>query len=146
MQPKSVWTAGSPPESHKEYNMADLLSEIKKIIAEILDTEADMEISPDTYLIRDLGAESIDLLEMAVALNNQLDLEIIDEDIFLRRLREIIIEAEQSHKQPGTLLEEKYPFLNRDRVTEILEDLSNGPVLKIKDMIAYIKWKQKHDA
>jgi acyl carrier protein len=126
--------------------MNDLFSEIQKIIADIMDTEDNIDISPDTYLVRDLGAESIDLLEMSVALNNLLNLEIIDEDIFLRRLRDYIIEAEQQHILPENYLLQKFPFLSRERVTEILWDLSSGPVLKIKDVIAYVKWQQHHDA
>ena len=126
--------------------MTDILSEIKEITAEILDMEDDIEISAETYLIRDLGAESIDLLEISVSLNNKLDLEIIDEDIFLRRLREYMVQAEENTTNPEKQLKQKYPFLSGDRVKEILEDLSGGPVLKIKDLIAYIEWKQNHEA
>ena len=59
--------------------------EIKNVIMEILDVEED-QILPETYLIRELDAESIDLLELAVSLNTVFKKEIIDDDIFLRKL------------------------------------------------------------
>lgn len=126
--------------------MANHLSDIHKILVDILDLEEDRAITGETYLIRDLGAESIDLLEIAVALNNKLNLDIIDEAIFLRRLRDYIAEAEDRNIGPEKHLHRKFPFLDMNRIKEILADLERGPVLKVKDMIAYIEWKQKHDA
>jgi acyl carrier protein len=113
--------------------------EIKKIIMEILDTEED-RILPETYLIRELEAESIDLLELAVSLNTVFKKEIVDDDIFLRKLRPYLEEAEETGRDKSAWLTAKYPFLCRNRIKEILQDLDEGPVLKVKDLASYINY------
>lgn len=59
---------------------------LKNIIADILDINP-LDIDDDTYLIRDLNMESIDLLELGVALNTTFKID-VDEDVaFLKDLR-----------------------------------------------------------
>ena len=116
--------------------MTTLLN-IKKVIAEILDIQED-EIDQETYLVRDLGAESIDLLELAVSLNSVFGKKINEADIFLTNLRQYQAVSEKTGEQPVKCLLDAYPFLEKQRVEEILADLDNGPVLKIKDIVRYI--------
>jgi len=59
----------------------NIFERVKQIVADILDIQEE-EILSHTYLIRDLGAESIDLLELAVSLNAGFQIEIRDDDIF----------------------------------------------------------------
>ncbi len=116
----------------------DILEEIKKILAEILDIENHI-ITPETYLIRELGAESIDLLELAVAINSGFNIDVNDDEIFLRKLRDYITEAEQQNKNILQYLAKNLPFLSRKRLEEIIADLEGGPTLKVKDLIAYVE-------
>jgi len=116
----------------------DILEEIKKILVEILDIENDI-ITPETYLIRKLGAESIDLLELAVAINSRFNIDVNDDEIFLRKLRQYITEAEQQNKNILQYLAKNLPFLSRKRLEEIIADLEGGPTLKVKDLIAYVE-------
>ncbi len=116
----------------------DILEEIKKILVEILDIENDI-ITPETYLIRKLGAESIDLLELAVAINSRFNIDVNDDEIFLRKLRQYITEAEQQNKNILQYLAKNLPFLSRKRLEEIIADLEEGPTLKVKDLIAYVE-------
>jgi len=116
----------------------NILEEITEILAEILDIE-NHNISPETYLIRELGAESIDLLELAVALNSRFKIDVNDDEIFLRKLRQYITEAEQQNKDILQYLAENLPFLSRKRLEEIIADLEGGPTLKVKDLIAYVE-------
>ena len=109
---------------------------------DILDIEG-LHINEETYLIRDLGVESIDLLELAVSLNAKFKTEINDDVIYLKQLRLFIDEANQQKSDASQSLSEKYPFLSPDRIKEILADLEGGPVLKVKDLISYVKWQQK---
>lgn len=122
----------------------DILGEIKKILAEILDIE-DHDITPETYMIRDLDAESIDLLELAVSLNSTFDLEIIDDEIYLRTFRFHMMDAEQRGYDRTRYLSEKFPFLNESRVREIIGDLQAGPTLKVKDLVSYISWQYREN-
>jgi len=116
----------------------DILEEITKILSDILDID-DRNISPETYLIRELGAESIDLLELAVALNSRFKIDVNDDEIFLRKLRQYITKAGQQNKDILQYLAEKIPFLTRKRLEDIITDLEGGPTLKVKDLIAYVE-------
>jgi len=113
----------------------DILEEITEILTEILDIE-NHNISPETYLIRELGAESIDLLELAVAINSRFKIDVNDDEIFLIKLRQYITEADQQNKDILQYLAEKIPFLMRK---DIITDLEGGPTLKVKDLIAYVE-------
>jgi acyl carrier protein len=118
----------------------DTLAEITKSLGEILDIEA-KEITPETYVVRDLGAESIDLLELSVALNARLKVEVNEDQVFLRTFRVFLNEARKDEKNPVDYLEGKLPFLGAGRIGEILADLDGGPVLKVKDLMAYVSWR-----
>ncbi|MCP4682681.1 MAG: hypothetical protein GY864_10140, partial [Desulfobacterales bacterium] len=89
---------------------------------------------------RDLDAESIDLLELAVSLNSAFKKKINDNDIFLTSLRDHLTESRNNGNQAASCVLSAYPFLNKERVEEILEDLEDGPVLKIKDLVSYIEY------
>lgn len=116
----------------------DILEEITEILTEILDIE-NHNITPETYLIRELGAESIDLLELAVAINSRFNIDVNDDEIFLRKLRQYITKAGQQNKDILQYLAEKIPFLMRKRLEDIITDLEGGPTLKVKDLIAYVE-------
>jgi len=52
---------------------------IKKIIAEQLGVEED-EVVPEASFVEDLGADSLDTVELVMALEEEFDIEIPDED------------------------------------------------------------------
>jgi acyl carrier protein len=118
----------------------EIFDGIKEILADVLDLDGE-RITPETYLIRDLGAESIDLLELAVVLNRRFGIEIKDEEIFLGRLRLHVMEARQKGVELFRCLSEKYPSLSRERVEEIMGDLDGGPTLKVKDLVSYVAFR-----
>jgi acyl carrier protein len=115
----------------------DIFTELKRILTELLDLE-DREITPDTYLLLELGAESIDLLELAVAINSRFTIPVKDDEIFLTRFRHYLAEAEQQNTDPVSYIAGKYPFLTKSRIEEIASRVSEGPQLKIKDVMAYV--------
>ena len=57
-----------------------MLEKMKEIIAEQLNCEAD-SITPDTLFKEDLGADSLDLFEMVMALEDEYEIEIPSEDL-----------------------------------------------------------------
>ncbi len=119
----------------------DVFETVKKIVADILDIEEEKILSR-TYLIRDLGAESIDLLELAVSLNAGFQIEIKDDDIFLRKLRRYLEETKEKGLDQHSYLAGQYPFLSDARIGEILKELKGGPVLTIADLVSYISYYQ----
>lgn len=110
---------------------------ITTILAEILDLNP-ADIMAETYLIRDLEAESIDLLEIGVAIQHRFGIEVDDDTLFLKNLRILLQRAEQNHADSLALLTESYPHLDVTRLRQILEDVQAGPVLRVRDLVAYV--------
>lgn len=117
-----------------------LFETIREILMELLDVEAE-EIEPKTYLVRDLGVESIDFLELAVALNGQFHVEVHDDTLFLRNLRLHVSEARERGTITLDYLREHYPFLPVDRLHEMLSDMDGGPVIQVRDLESYVQWQ-----
>ncbi|MCB1146638.1 MAG: acyl carrier protein [Leptospiraceae bacterium] len=62
--------------------MADVekvMEKVKKIIAEQLGVD-ESEINPESHFIDDLGADSLDTVELVMALEEEFGIEIPDED------------------------------------------------------------------
>ncbi len=59
--------------------MADIEKRVKEIIGEQLGVEMD-EVVPEASFINDLGADSLDTVELVMALEDEFDQEIPDEE------------------------------------------------------------------
>jgi len=59
--------------------MATVEERVKKIIAEQLGVEEE-EVTPEASFVEDLGADSLDTVELVMALEEELSIEIPDED------------------------------------------------------------------
>ena len=59
--------------------MATVDERVKKIIAEQLGVEED-EVTPEASFVEDLGADSLDTVELVMALEEEFEIEIPDED------------------------------------------------------------------
>ncbi len=56
------------------------LEQVKKILAEQFSMSED-DINMDTSFVEDIGADSLDLVELVMALEQEFDLEIDDEEV-----------------------------------------------------------------
>ncbi len=56
-----------------------LLDDVKEVIVEQLDCNPD-EVKEDSKFIEDLGADSLDVVELVMALEEKFDIEIPDEE------------------------------------------------------------------
>ena len=56
----------------------DIFDKVKKIVVEQLDVEADA-VKPEASFANDLGADSLDTVELVMALEEAFDIEIPDE-------------------------------------------------------------------
>jgi acyl carrier protein len=115
-----------------------VFEEIRTFLTEILDVE-ESRVTPESYLIRDLGAESIDLMELAMALAEKFQVEVREEDIFLRDISNRFREGEEE------IWADRFPFLTAGRLREIAADPSGGPILKVKDLVTYVTWQLKNN-
>ncbi|PCK71351.1 acyl carrier-like protein [Paenibacillus larvae subsp. larvae B-3650] len=59
--------------------MSDVLDRVKRIIIERLQVE-ESEVTPEASFKDDLGADSLDVVELVMELEDEFDLEISDED------------------------------------------------------------------
>ena len=59
--------------------MSEVADKVKKIIVEQLGVSED-EIKPESAFVEDLGADSLDLTELIMAIEEEFDIEIADDD------------------------------------------------------------------
>ncbi|MBD2676950.1 MULTISPECIES: acyl carrier protein [Nostoc] len=60
-------------------SQTELFDKVKKIVAEQLSLKEDTEIKPESTFMEDLGADSLDTVELVMALEEEFDIEIPDE-------------------------------------------------------------------
>jgi len=59
--------------------MADIIERVKKIIIEQLDVAAE-DVVPAAYFVDDVGADSLDQVELIMAMEEEFNVSISDED------------------------------------------------------------------
>ncbi|MBD2625719.1 acyl carrier protein [Trichormus variabilis] len=59
-------------------SQADIFDKVKKVVIEQLDVESE-KVVPNANFVNDLGADSLDIVELVMALEEEFDLEIPDE-------------------------------------------------------------------
>ncbi|CAL4321673.1 acyl carrier protein [Buchnera aphidicola] len=76
--------------------MQNIKQKIKKIISKIIETK-DKKITSKTHLIHDLKIDSLDIIEMIMAIEEKFNIEIPDEEIENFQTIQSIIEYIQKH-------------------------------------------------
>jgi acyl carrier protein len=71
---------------------------VKEIICEQLGVSAE-EVTPQASFIEDLGADSLDLVELVMALEEEYDMEISDEDAEKIRTVQDVLDYINKHKK-----------------------------------------------
>jgi len=78
--------------------MASIEERVKQIIVEQLDVNED-EVNPEASFIDDLGADSLDIVELVMAMEETFDVEIPDEEADNIRTVQDAINYIQQHKE-----------------------------------------------
>ena len=79
--------------------MSSLFEKIKEMVAEQLDVSPD-EIKPESSFVDDLGADSLDITELVMAMEDEFGIEIDDEEAKkLRTVQDVVnfIESRQKN-------------------------------------------------
>ncbi len=76
---------------------ADVETRVREIIAEQLGVAA-TEVTPEASFIEDLGADSLDIVELVMALEEEYGIEISDEDAEKVRTVKDVVDYIQAHK------------------------------------------------
>lgn len=115
-----------------------IFTQVQDIIAEVLEIEPE-EITMESYVMRDLPTESIDLMEYGVGFASKCGVSIHDDIIFLQSFRMHISEAGEKGLHTIKHLSGIYPHLSSERLSEMLDSIEDGPVLQVRDIVAYIQ-------
>jgi acyl carrier protein len=75
----------------------DVESRVRDIISEQLGVAAN-EVTPEASFIEDLGADSLDIVELVMALEEEYGMEISDEDAEKIRTVKDVVDYVQAHK------------------------------------------------
>ncbi len=79
--------------------MSSLFEKVKQIVAEQLDVSPD-EIKPESSFVDDLGADSLDITELIMAMEDEFGIEIDDEEAQkLRTVQDVVNFIESRQKE-----------------------------------------------
>ena len=76
---------------------ASVQARVKEIVCEQLGVSAD-EVTPEASFIEDLGADSLDIVELVMALEEEYGMEISDEDAEKIRTVKDVVNYIEAHK------------------------------------------------
>lgn len=77
---------------------SDIEAKVREIVCEQLGV-SDSEVTLDASFIEDLGADSLDIVELVMALEEEYDMEISDEEAEKIRTVQDVVSYIQGHKQ-----------------------------------------------
>lgn len=75
-------------------------TKVREIVCEQLGV-SENEVTPEASFIEDLGADSLDIVELVMALEEEYDMEISDEEAEKIRTVQDVVNYIESHKQPA---------------------------------------------
>ena len=116
---------------------------VKEALTEALGVDDD-EVTPEATLIGDLGAESIDFLDIVFRLEKAFDIKIPRGDLFPEDVL-----TDSKYVQDGKLneagltkLKERMPFADLSKLEANPEVQNFGSMLTVSDLVRFVEHKQ----
>lgn len=120
----------------------EVFEKVQAALVEALGVDED-EVTPDATLVGDLGAESIDFLDIVFRLEKAFDIKIPRDELFPE---DILTNAQ--YVQDGKVtaeglqkLKERMPFADLSKFEESLAVQDFGNMLTVQDMCRYVESK-----
>jgi len=120
----------------------EIFDKVRTVLTEALGVDEE-EVTPEATLVGDLGAESIDFLDIVFRLEKAFDIKISRTDLFPE---EVLTSAE--YVQNGKVnaagiveLKKRVPFVNLDKFATNPNVKDFGMVLSVQDMVRFVEMK-----
>lgn len=118
---------------------------IKEIIAEVLSLEAVSIVKDDSNIVNDLGAESIDFIDMCFKLEQELELPKVNvNDIFPVMYMEenIFNTGGEIRESVAKDLQENYPHIDNKIITMVSETHDRAKLYTVKIIERYVEYRK----
>ncbi|HBB28062.1 MAG TPA: hypothetical protein DC000_02230 [Clostridiales bacterium] len=113
---------------------------IKTILEDVLGVEED-EITMDSHLVLDLGADSIDFIDICYKLEKNFNIsKIVISDIYPEGIGQIDYSEENLHK-----IIQKYPYINDNIINIIRKEENYESFYTVRALVDYITWRMKNE-
>ena len=123
---------------------AEVFSKVQKILVEALGVDDD-EVTPTATIIGDLGAESIDFLDIIFNLEKTFGIEISREQLFPDDIFNKPDYVQQGRVTPEGLrvMKERMPYVDLSNFEKDPKVQSFGGMLTVQDLCRYVETKLK---
>ncbi len=115
-----------------------VMDDVITIICDIFDRDPS-EVGPDTELVADLGAESVDFLELAMMLEDRFGIEVRPEKAFLQDFKSVYNSALTDGRDPFTALRMEFPYMTEERIRYHVDRIGRTASLAVLDIAAYVE-------
>ena len=125
----------------------EILDKIKDTLSDALGVETD-EVQMDSSLTRDLGAESIDFIDIVFRLEKTFEIKIPSGDLFPGNIlsNEQFLSAGKVTEAGLNELREKLPYLDVDAFAQDPDVTKLGDYFTVKMIVDYLKDRLSKDA
>jgi acyl carrier protein len=124
-----------------------LEQQVKNMLAEVLGLDDDVdEITPESNLIDDLAAESIDFIDIAFRLEKDFNLESVKTTDIVPPFLQDAGAYDETNKLKLEIIQklDEYPHINGNLLEEIKESRDYRPLLKVKNIMNFVRWKKEN--
>lgn len=124
---------------------AEIKEQVREALVEALGVD-DGEVTDDAILTKDLGAESIDFLDIIFRLEKAFQIKIPKDDFFPQAILSNREFVENGKLKPAGVdaLQKHYPFLNFEAIRERMDSFDMQDLFTVSMIEGYVKTRLKN--